>query len=79
MKSILSIAILLVLILEPVRAQTYDDYQRRFADLLALSSVFGELHHIRRTCLPRYEADTWRERMKQLIDLEKLKLDCIKS
>lgn len=51
-------------------AQTFDDYQLRQADLAALSSVFGELHHIRRTCEPRFEADVWRERMKKLVDLE---------
>jgi uncharacterized protein (TIGR02301 family) len=54
----------------PARAQTYEAYQQRNADLIALSMVYGEIHYIRRTCLPRYEADTWRERMKQLLELE---------
>ncbi len=51
-------------------AQTYERYQQRQDDLYALSSIFGELHHIRRTCEPRLEADIWRERMKSLVDLE---------
>lgn len=50
--------------------QDYDSYQQRQKDLAALSSIFGELHHIRRYCEPRYEADVWRDRMKSLIDLE---------
>lgn len=51
-------------------AQTFDDYQVRQSDLAALSSIFGELHHIRRTCEPRLEADVWRDRMKKLVELE---------
>lgn len=51
-------------------AQDYDSYQQRQKDLVQLASVFGDLHHIRRTCEPRYEADAWRERMKKLVDLE---------
>lgn len=51
------------------RAQTID-YKQRTADLTALSALFGELHHIRRLCEPRREGEIWRERMKQLIDLE---------
>ncbi len=50
--------------------QTVADYQQRQADLVALSVIFGELHHIRRSCEPRYEADIWRERMKELVELE---------
>ncbi|MGE0409527.1 MAG: TIGR02301 family protein [Amphiplicatus sp.] len=46
------------------------DYARRARDLAALSRLFGELHHIRRSCEPRNEADVWRERMKALIELE---------
>lgn len=46
------------------------DYQRRHSDLVTLSGIFGELHHIRRTCEPRREADVWRDRMKRLVDLE---------
>ncbi len=51
-------------------AQTLDDYQQHQSDLVALSAVFGELHHIRRQCDPRREGDIWRERMKQLVELE---------
>ena len=51
-------------------AQTFEDYQQHQSDLVALAAVFGELHHIRRNCDPRREADTWRERMKQLVELE---------
>lgn len=46
------------------------DYAERADDLNALSRIFGELHHIRRACEPRYEADVWRDRMKKLIELE---------
>lgn len=53
-----------------VFAQSLEAYQQRQADLSALASIFGELHHIRRTCEPRHEADIWRERMKKLIELE---------
>lgn len=42
----------------------------RSASLVSLSEIFGELHHIRRTCEPRREGDIWRNRMKRLIDLE---------
>ncbi|PQA89424.1 TIGR02301 family protein [Hyphococcus luteus] len=51
-------------------AQDLETYQQRQKDLTALSGLFGELHHIRRTCEPRYEGDVWRERMKKLIELE---------
>lgn len=51
-------------------AQGYDSYEQRQKDLVQLASVFGDLHHIRRMCEPRYEADAWRERMKKLVDLE---------
>lgn len=51
-------------------AQTLETYQQRQQDLAGLSEIFGELHHIRRTCEPRYEGDVWRERMKKLIELE---------
>lgn len=70
MKLKLAIVITLLAVALPAAAETYEDYQRRHADLIALSGVFGELHYIRRTCEPRYEADVWRERMKKLIDLE---------
>lgn len=51
-------------------AQTLETYQQRRQDLAELSEIFGELHHIRRTCEPRMEGDVWRDRMKKLIDLE---------
>ena len=51
-------------------AQTANEYQRRQGDLVELASVFGELHHIRRLCEPRLESDVWRERMKNLVELE---------
>jgi len=50
--------------------QTAEDYRQRQADLMALSAIFGEMHHIRRNCEPRFEADAWRERMKKLVELE---------
>lgn len=51
-------------------AQDFEAYQQRQRDLASLAGLFGELHHIRRTCDPRYEADVWRDRMKQLLELE---------
>jgi uncharacterized protein (TIGR02301 family) len=54
----------------PASAQDLETYQQRQRDLASLAELFGELHHLRRTCDPRYEADTWRERMKKLLDLE---------
>ncbi|WP_425407981.1 TIGR02301 family protein [Hyphococcus sp.] len=54
----------------PAAAQEYGAYMERQRDLTMLSALFGEMHHIRRSCEPRYEADVWRERMKQLISLE---------
>ena len=51
-------------------AEGYEDYRQRQEDLTALSAIFGDLHHIRRYCEPRAEADVWRERMKTVIDLE---------
>jgi uncharacterized protein (TIGR02301 family) len=50
--------------------QTAADYRQRQADLVALSAIFGEMHHIRRSCEPRLEADAWRQRMKRLVELE---------
>lgn len=44
--------------------------QGRGADLATLSRIFGELHHIRRTCEPDRESDVWRDRMQQLVRLE---------
>lgn len=46
------------------------DYAQRARDLEGLSRIFGELHHIRRMCNPRGEAEVWRNRMRRLIDLE---------
>jgi len=54
----------------PAASQDLEQYQQRQQDLAALAGLFGEMHHIRRTCEPRFEADTWRDRMKKLIDLE---------
>ena len=51
-------------------AQDLDRYLERQRDLAALSGIFGEMHHLRRTCELRLEADVWRERMKKLIALE---------
>ncbi|MEL6212042.1 MAG: TIGR02301 family protein [Pseudomonadota bacterium] len=47
-----------------------EDYRARQQSLTQLSEIFGELHHIRRLCAPRREADVWRERMKRLVNLE---------
>lgn len=44
--------------------------QSRGGDLQTLSRIFGELHHIRRTCEPEREADAWRNRMRRLVELE---------
>lgn len=46
------------------------DYKQRRADLIAVSGLFGELHHLRRLCEPRREGEIWRERMKRIIELE---------
>lgn len=56
--------------LSAAAAQNYETYQQRQRDLVGLSAVFGDLHHIRRYCDPRHEADVWRERMKNIIELE---------
>ncbi len=53
----------------PALAQEGDAGARQ-RGLVSLSQIFGELHHIRRTCDPDREADIWRNRMKRLIDLE---------
>lgn len=53
----------------PALAQNVD-YGVRQRGLVSLSHIFGELHHVRRTCDPDREADSWRNRMKRLIDLE---------
>ncbi len=58
----------------PAFAQGGDDGARQ-RGLVSLSQIFGELHHIRRTCDPDREADAWRNRMKRLIDLEEPSFD----
>lgn len=47
-----------------------EDYSARQRSLVSLSQIFGELHHIRRTCNPEREGDAWRNRMKGLIEFE---------
>ncbi len=47
-----------------------EDYRARQENLIELSKILGELHHVRRMCSPRREADVWRERMKRLVSLE---------
>lgn len=51
-------------------AQGSGDYRLRQQNLTKLSGIFGELHHIRRICEPRIEADIWRNRMKKMVELE---------
>lgn len=48
----------------------YDTYLQRQQDLITLSGIFGQLHHIRRTCEPRREANIWRQRMQTMVELE---------
>jgi len=58
-------------IAEPTIAHTqYEDYVERKKNLIELAGIFGHLHHIRRTCEPRREANIWRERMQNMIELE---------
>ena len=68
--SIFAIAMITALGLSASAQQTREQYQQRNNDLIALSGVFGEMHHIRRSCEPRVEADIWRDRMKKLVELE---------
>lgn len=70
MKQFLPAIASMVLVTGGAAAQSMEAYQLRHADLAALSQIFGELHHIRRNCEPRFEGDVWRERMKKLIELE---------
>jgi len=63
------ILVLALAVAAPAFAQG-EGYSARQRSLVSLSGIFGELHHIRRTCDPDREADVWRNRMKQLIDLE---------
>ena len=63
------LVLLALLAAAPAAAQSVD-YAQRGRDLVSLAGAFGELHHVRRMCEPRREADVWRDRMKRLIDLE---------
>ena len=63
------LALLFALAATPAPAQRID-YVQRAQDLESLSRVFGELHHIRRLCEPRREAEVWRNRMRKLVELE---------
>ncbi len=56
--------------LTPALAQEPEDYRARQENLAKLATIFGEMHHIRRMCEPRREADAWRNRMKKLVELE---------
>lgn len=67
--------VLLVLIAAAPALAQEGDYGARQRGLVSLAQIFGELHHIRRTCDPDREADIWRNRMKSLIDLEEPSFD----
>lgn len=69
-----ALALLALAAAAPAFAQSGDDGARQ-RGLVSLSQIFGELHHIRRTCDPEREADAWRNRMKRLIDLEEPAFD----
>lgn len=57
--------------LAPARLAAQEiDYVQRAADLESLARIFGELHHIRRSCEPNREAEVWRNRMRKLVELE---------
>ncbi len=58
---------LALVIAAPAAAQ---DPAQRADDLETLSHTFGGLHHIRRMCEPRDEAEIWRSRMRRLVELE---------
>lgn len=66
---------ILALVLAAPAAAQEADYGARQRELVSLAQIFGEMHHIRRTCDPEREADVWRNRMKQLIDLEEPAFD----
>lgn len=75
MRSVIAITLAAITLVSTVAsthatAQDFASYQQRQKDLVAISAVFGVLHHIRRTCEPRFEGDLWRERMKRLVELE---------
>ncbi len=59
----------------PAWSQDLESYQQRQRDLASLATLFGELHHLRRSCEPRLEGDIWRERMKKMIELEEPQAD----
>lgn len=63
------IAALFAFAATPLAAQKVD-YAQRASDLETLADAFGQLHHIRRVCEPRREAEIWRNRMRQLVELE---------
>lgn len=65
----LAIAVSVVFCAAPAGAQEID-YAQRARDLVTLSRVFGELHHIRRTCEAWGEDEIWRNRMRKLVELE---------
>lgn len=46
------------------------DFSERRGNLISLSRIFGELHHLRRICDYGDEFDVWRDRMKRMLDLE---------
>lgn len=73
MKSWLPIFALAAAAASPAASQ--EDYEARRRALTGISEIFGELHHIRRSCAPERESDAWRDRMKRLIDLEQPAFD----
>jgi uncharacterized protein (TIGR02301 family) len=73
MRSLISL-LFAVAAVTPAVAQE-GDYGARKRSLVSLAQIFGELHHVRRTCDPDREADVWRNRMKRLIDLEEPSFD----
>ena len=63
-------SLLLIALLAALAPAASAQSGQRSSDLRALSQIFGELHHIRRTCEPEREADVWRNRMRRLVELE---------
>ena len=71
MRFVIAVTLAAIAVASPhASAQDFASYQQRQKDLVAISAIFGVLHHIRRTCEPRFEGDMWRERMKRLVELE---------